>query len=151
MKQRIILLLIVVLTICGAASTFSCTSGRQQQLEAAIKSMNEEYPMVIDEATTLQSISLEDSDIAIVFHIKEEMMAAPLRQEEMQQWRAPFITLFGTMVHDNSSIDQLFRLINDTGHTLSVQLTTVPSYKTFTIKFNQDDIHSVLDVNKMPK
>lgn len=149
MKQRIIHILVVVLTICGFATTFSCTSGRQQQLEAAIKAMNEEYPMKIDEATTLQSIALQDSNVAITFHIKEDMMAAPLRQEDMAQWRAPFVTLFGTMVHDNSSIDQLFRLINDTDHTLSVQLTTIPSYKTYTINFTHEDIQSVLSVNHM--
>lgn len=150
MKKRITYFLIVVLAVCGFTSTYSCTSGRQQQLEAAIKAMNEEYPMTIDEATTLQSIALQDSDVAITFHIKEDMMAAPLKQEDMPQWRAPFITLFGTMVHDNSSIDQLFRLINDTNHTLSVQLTTVPSYKTYTISLSHEDIRKVLKVNQLP-
>lgn len=150
MKQHIIYFFVVVLTICGLACTYSCTTGRQQQLEAAIQAMNEEYPMTIDEATTLQSIALRNSDVAITFHIKEDMMATPLRQDDMPQWRTPFIALFGTMVHDNSSIDQLFRLINDTNHTLSVQLTTVPSYKTYTISLSHEDIRKVLKVNQLP-
>lgn len=128
----------------------ACTSGRQQQLEAAIKTINESYPMPIDEGITIQCITLEDSDVAMVFNLKEELLAEPLTQENVEEWRGAFISTFGTMVHDNSAIDQLFRLIHDTDHTLSVKLTTVPSFKTSVITFSKNDLESVLSVNKLP-
>lgn len=128
----------------------ACTSGRQQQLEAAVKTINESYPMPIDDGITIQCITLEDSDVAMVFNLDEKLLAEPLTQDNIEEWRGAFISTFGTMVHDNSAIDQLFRLIHDTDHTLSVKLTSIPSYKTSVITFSKNDLESVLSVNKLP-
>lgn len=136
---------------CGLLFTASCTTGRQQQLESAVEAMNRDYPMTIDEGITLQSINLDETEVTFLFTIQEAQMTNQISQEILEQWRPTFITLFGTMVHENSSIDQLFRLIRDTEHTLCVQLTTMPSGKSYTLKFSQNDLQHILDVNNLPQ
>lgn len=151
MKHRILYLLVAVLTGFALLSTTSCTSGRQQQLESAVEAMNRDYPMPIDEGVTLQSINLDEQEVTFVFTIQEAQMTNQITQESLEQWRPTFITLFGTMVHENPNIDQLFRLIRDTEHVLCVQLVTMPSSATYTIKFAAKDLASILEVNRIPQ
>lgn len=151
MKNNILRYLAAVFLGCGLFTLIGCTSGREQQLEAAIEAINKDYPMVIDDAVTMQSVTLEDSVVAFGILLKEEMMSKSLTQEEMEQWREPFVSLFGTMVHENSSIDQLFRLIDATDHTMSVRLTTTPSYKTYSLSLSKGDITRILEVNRLPQ
>lgn len=151
MKHHILHILITVLMGIVLMSAASCTSGRQQQLESAVEAMNRDYPMPIDEGVTLQSINLDEAEVTFVFTIQEAQMTNQITQESLEQWRPTFVTLFGTMVHENPNIDQLFRLVRDTEHVLCVQLVTMPSSSTYTIKFASNDLANILDVNNLPK
>ena len=148
MKNKILHILVAALvTIGGCGLVFGACTSRQRMLDAALHSINEQYPMPIAEGAVLEGFIVEGDNIDIAVTQHESFVTQTITDERMEEMKSAFIFYFAMAVREDSHMRDLFQLIADSGMTMSVTITLVPSKQRFSTRMSQSDVQRIVDVN----
>ena len=148
MKKLLFILMLcplLMITSCkDNAKTGTDANSMEILLDKEIAASNAQFPVKVDFATTLKSLSRDGNIVTYEYEIDENAFDFDSLAAEKERFRSQLENQIAIMSTPNSEVYVFMTMLRDTGNELRYLYKGNPSGKTMVIEFTNDELKKII-------